>query len=292
MAYLRYQDYIKTIQDVNMQQIISGDDTQRTLCEAAAQQTAIEHLTAKYDTTKEFTDTNPYSFTTVYQAGQRAELNFSTYNTATAYVVNTLVINTGLAYICTGATTGPFDITNWTLLGKQYDIFYITQPYPTFNYALFYNINDKVFYKNNVYTAKYATQSIDQQSALQFGSLDNIPPPNIFPDDPALGATYWGIGVPYSVAAGSLPTDTTKWTKGDNRNASLVRRLVQICLYYLHDRIAPRGIPEQRTTGYTEAIAWLDMAKEGEITVGLPLIQPKIDGRIRYGGSVRNINNY
>lgn len=292
MAYLRYQDYIKTIQDVNLQQIISGDDTQRTLSEVAAQEIVIERLTAKYDTSREFTDTNPYSFTTSYLAGQRAELNFPAYNALTAYVVNNLAVNAGSAYICTTNTTGVFTPGNWFLLGKQYDLFYITYPYPYFSYSLFYNVNDKVFYKNNVYTAKIATKSIDQQGALQFGVLDNIPPPNIFPDDVTLGTTYWGVGVPYSVTAGVLTTDITKWTKGDNRNPSLVRRVVQICVYDIHERIAPRGIPEQRANAYTEAIAWLDMAKEGEITVRLPLIQPKIDGRIRYGGAVRNINNY
>jgi hypothetical protein len=39
-------------------------------------------------------------------------------------------------------------------------------------------------------------------------------------------------------------------------------------------------------------MAWLDMAKEGQITVDIPLLQPKIDGRIRYGGEVKRINIY
>lgn len=292
MPYLRYQDYIKTIQDVNLQQILAADDTQRILSEQAAQATAIEHLTAKYDTAKEFKDTTPYSNTATYQAGTLVELNFSLYNASTNYVVGNLVVNSGSAYICTATTTGTFDPTKWTLLGKQYDLFYVTLPYPEFNYKIYYSKGDQVYWKGKVYECQINTQLVDQQTALQYYTLDNIPIPNVFPDSLVNGVQYWGTGTAYTVGPGVLPTDTTKWTNGDNRNASMVRHLVQICLFYLHDRLAPRNIPEQRKEGYAEAMAWLDAAKLGEITLTIPLLQPKIDGRIRYGGNVKNINTY
>lgn len=292
MPYLRYQDYIKTIQDVNLQQILANDDTQRILCERAAQATAIERLTAKYDTSKEFTDTTVYSHSTIYQAGALIELNFATYSTTTNYVINNLVVNAGSAYICTANTTGAFDPTKWTLLGARYDLFYVTLPFPEFNYKSFYNKGDQVFWKGKTYTCQIATQIIDQQSALQYATLDNIPIPNVFPDSLLNGVQYWGVGVAYSVGPGVLPTDTTKWTKGDNRSSSMVRHLVQICLFYLHDRLAARNIPDQRKEGYQEAMDWLDNAKEGEITIDIPLLQPKIDGRIRYGGDIKKVNTY
>ena len=34
------------------------------------------------------------------------------------------------------------------------------------------------------------------------------------------------------------------------------------------------------------------MAARGEITLRLPLIQPKSGSRIRYGGNTKSINNY
>jgi hypothetical protein len=292
MPYLRYQDYVKTIQDVNLQQIIANDDTQRTLTELAAQETAIEHLTAKYDTDKEFTDTTIYNRTTIYFADDLVELNYPVYVPATSYVIGNLVTNAGKCYNCTTNTTGAFNSAHWNLLGNLYDLFYVTMPKPEFNYKKYYNIDDQVFWKNKTYTCKIQTQLIYHEAALQFPSIESIPIPNVFPDDPVNGVQYWGVGVNYSVAAATLPTDTTKWTKGDNRSQSMVRRLVQICLYYLHDRLAQRNIPELRKEGYAEAMAWLDMAKEGQITVDIPLLQPKIDGRIRYGGEVKRINIY
>lgn len=291
MPYLRYQDYIKTIQDVQIQQIIAGDDTQRILCEHAAQATAIEHLVVKYDISKEFTETLPFSYTTAYQAQGRVELNFIDYNPTNGAALHDLRINADLAYICTMAQTGAFDVSKWTLLGKKYDLFYVTNPHPEFNYKIFYNKGDKVIWKNKIYTASIGTQLMDHTTQLQY-TLDTIPIPNVFPDDLINGVQYWGVGTTYTVTAGTLPTDATKWTKGDNRNASMVRRLVQVCLFYLHDRLSQRNIPQLRADGYAEAMAWLDAANQGEITVDLPLVQPKIDGRIRYGGDVKRINQY
>jgi len=265
MAYLRYYDYSKTIQDVNLQQIINADDNTRLLCEQTAQATAIEHLKAKYDTDLEFTNTVVWSPSVAYAAGTLVELNYAVYDPAKSYVTNNLVTYSGSCYICTG-NTGPiaFDPTKWTLLGKLYDLFYVTYPKPYFWYKNYYNKGDQVFYVNKIYTALIPTMLIDQQTALQYGSTDSIPYPNVFPDSALNGLQYWGAGTAYSVTAGTLPTDTSKWTKGDNRNPNMVRRLVQICLYYLHDRIAQRNMPEVRSLGYAEAMAWLDMAKTGE----------------------------
>ena len=120
----------------------------------------------------------------------------------------------------------------------------------------------------------------------------NIPPPNVFPDDPVNGATYWGTGTAYSVPAGTLTTNTTYWTFGDNRNQSLVQVVTDISLYHLHSRIAPVNIPELRAARYRAAIDLLKMASEGDITFDLTLLQPRQGARIRFGSNIKNSNSY
>lgn len=292
MAYLRLFDYYRAIQDAQLQQVITSNDSIRSMAEIEAQAEAVSYLTQKYDTDKEFTDTLVWNNSATYYAGNLVELNYSDYDSTHTYSTGNLVVYSGSAYICTGATTSEFSPASWTLLGLKYDLLYVTYPQTEFNYKTYYNKGDKVFWKNKVYTCAIATTLMSQQDALQYRIITNIPIPNVFPDDPVNGLQYWGVGVAYSVTPGTLPTDTTKWTKGDNRSAQLVHKVIDVCLYNLHSRIAPKNIPQLRMDRYAAAIAWLDMAKAGEITADIPLKQPKTDGRIRYGGDVRRINSY
>jgi hypothetical protein len=178
------------------------------------------------------------------------------------------------------------------MIGAQYAIFYVTLPKPEFLLTDRYAVGDLVYWRNKVYTCKIATGSLTQEQAIQYGLYANIPAANIFPDDPANGAAFWGAGVAYEVAAGTVPTDATKWTAGDNRNPQLVNYLIDIALYHVHTRIAPRNIPELRVKRYDDAIKWLKMAGRGEITAALSLIQPKTGARIRFGGKIKNVNTY
>lgn len=292
MAYLRYYDYLKAIQDVNIQQIINQDDSIRLTAESEAQAEVISYLVQKYDIQKEFTDTTIWNPATTYYGNNLVELNYADYVPATAYVIGNLVTYLGNCYICTTNTTGVFVPANWTLLGKKFDLFYITLPYKEFYYKSLYNVGDQVWWKNKTYTALKSSQTLTHDTALQYAENNSIPGVNVFPDDPKDGVTYWGVGVNYSVTAGTLPTDTTKWTKGDNRSVQIVQKVVDICLFHLHSRIAPRNIPALRENRYKMAIDWLQMAGQGQITADIPLLQPKTDGRIRWGSQVKRINDY
>lgn len=290
MAYIRLFDYYRAIQDAQLQQIISSNDSIREVAEAEAQAEVISYLTQKYDTESEFTDTVPFDPSATYYANDLVELNFNTYNSALNYINGDVVIEAGFGYICNTPTTGAFDVNKWDKLGKQYDLFHVKVPEMEFNYKSYYVAGDKVFFKNKVYTAKIASPVLDHFNSLQYASTSNYPLPNVWPDDPINGSTYWGTGVPYSVS-GTIPTDDV-WKKGDNRSVQLVHKTVDIILYHLHSRIAPKNIPQLRMDRYAAAIAWLDMAKTGEVTADIPVRQPKQGVRMRWSSAPRNDNTY
>ena len=82
------------------------------------------------------------------------------------------------------------------------------------------------------------------------------------------------------------------WTLGDNRNAQIVEVMVWITLYKLSPLISPRNIPPLWEKKYDEALTWLQMCAQGEITLSVPEIQPAQGSRIRYNSQVKKINDY
>lgn len=294
MGYLRLRDYSKQIQDSLLSQVLGNDDSIRTLTEAAAVSEARSYLVQKYYLNIELTDTNPYSATQAYLAGQRAELNFPPFSASSAYAVGNLVIYNGEAFQCSATVTTPgaFNPADWMLLGNQYDVYYAQYPQPVFNIYGCYQAGDQVFWNNKVYTCVLPSVFLDHDDVLQRSKTYNIPLPNIFPDDPVNGATYWGEGIAYSVPVGTLPTNTTYWTLGDNRCQQLVQLVTDISLYHLHSRISPVNIPELRNSRYRAAIDLLKMAATGDITFDLAQLQPRQGSRIRFGSNIKNTNSY
>lgn len=249
MSYILQADLIRVIQDVNLQQIISSNQSILSGAILAAEAEAKSYLRQKYDITAEFADINTWSNIAVYKAGAR------------------VADNAGVLY-------------------------YAKLPQPLFQYGGLYNIGDKVFWKDKVYTAKVQTPLLDHDTGLQYREIENIPLANPAPDDPQNGVAYWGVGVAYSVPAGTALTNTTYWTLGDSRDQQMVLYLIDITLYHVHARIAPRNIPDLRVKRYDDALGWLKMCARGEVTPALPLLQPHQGNRIRFGGGIRNINTY
>ena len=79
---------------------------------------------------------------------------------------------------------------------------------------------------------------------------------------------------------------------GAARDPQLLAYTVDIALYHLHCRIAPRNIPELRQTKYDNAISWLKMCAFGDVTPKLSVKDPKAGARIRFGSNKRNTNTY
>lgn len=65
---------------------------------------------------------------------------------------------------------------------------------------------------------------------------------------------------------------------GEERNPRIVMLMVDIVLYHIHSRIAPRNIPEIREIRYDNAIEWLKAVNKGTIIPDLPLLEDSVNG--------------
>lgn len=170
------------------------------------------------------------------------------------------------------------------------ELYYVTPPADGFDYDKTYAVGDSVLWKDKVYTAVKTSPCLSHSGALQYGEYKNIPNKNVAPDDLDYGESYWGTGTTYTVT--EMPTDTTKWTKGDNRNSLIVMYMVDITLYHVHSRISPRNIPPLRVDRYNMAITALREINDGVRLVDVPMNQPKQHQRFLFGGKVKKQNGY
>jgi hypothetical protein len=301
MSYLTPRDYKKTIQADNLLQIIGGDDT----ILADAMETAVEeaqsHLVQKYEIAREFQDVTEWDKLDSYLAFNRVYLDADLFNAASTYALGAYITYgaTGAKYLTVYRSNvaiivaAPFNAAQWDAIAPQYTIYTPKLPAPEFNYLTIYKVGDLVIWNNKKYTCAIATGAITQDLALQFGSYQNIPKGNIFPDDPINGLQYWGAGVAFSVAVNTAIDNVTYWEQNDPRSRQVVKCVVDIALYYVHDRIAPRNVPDLRIKNYDDSIKKLKKFAEGDTTnIKMPLIQPASGRRIRFGGNVKHNNSY
>lgn len=293
--YLNLNDYTRQIQLPQLAEIIGNNTSVRLMAEMAALAEVKSYLVQRYDCSEEFTDMAEWSHSVSYKALQRFFLKYTEFSSASTYALNDKVTYLTKCYICTLAvgTAGSFNPANWTLLGNENDIYYGTLPSAQFDYYTTYKKDDEVFYKNKVYTAKK-------------------PSKEVLPTDANFGFEYWGNGVAYSIAPGTLPTNTTYFTLGDNRSQKVVQVMIDVTLYQLQSRIDSRNIPILRIERYMgkevdrgvfkgfiqyptySALGWLQSAagEADAITADLPKLMPNQGNRIRYGGYPKTVNHY
>lgn len=294
MGYLIDADYERLIQDLNIQQIISGNLSLKSKAELVSLTEIKSYLSAKYDVAKEFTDTTLYNPIAIYKAANRVYITGTFYNESATYALNALAQRGGKVYRCTTAIGVPeaFNIANWQLLGSMNDIFYAVFPKPEFNLLSVYAVGDQVFWKDKVYTCRIATSSIDHTTLIQYPTTNSIPFTNVFPDDVQNGAAYWGVGVAYTVPVNSI-LNAIYFIAGDNRNQQMVSNVLDCVIYNLYGRIPPGVVPEIRVYRYTALKNWLNnVAKGDEIIADIPKLQPPQGARIRWGSRIKRINDY
>ena len=211
--YLRTKDYGRFIQSENLGQVISSDETLRLLSETAAQEEINSYLIGKYDTSKEFTSTDPFSITDIYSAQSRVELiGYPTYDPTATYTAasKVIVIYSGNIYQCksdSAVPAGNFTLSDWTLLGALNDLFYIALPYPAFNINEIIKKGYFRFYKGKIYKALRDSYPVGHDQLINYVNYSGVPAYNVFPDDPVNGQLYWGTGTTYAVTG--LPVSAT-----------------------------------------------------------------------------------
>jgi hypothetical protein len=301
MSYLTPGDYRKSIQADNLNQVISSDQSILDDAVETAIEEAMSRLIQKYDISREFKDTPAWDRADTYKALDRVYLDPPAYSiTATYSAGDYVIVTTGTPPVSivyksiAGNAPGAFNAAQWDKVGYRYAIYNAQAPKPEFDYRTVYKAGDQVFWKDKVYTCIVPSSAITHELAIQYLTYANIPYGNVFPDDPVSGLQYWGAGTPYSIAGNTDITDITKWTPGDNRSKVVVRCVVACALYYVHDRISPRNIPDLRVKNYDDALKTLkDYAIGNDRTaINMVPIQPKQGGRIRWGGNVKNNNTY
>lgn len=294
MSYIQTSDLKRLIQADNLSQITGSDDT---VLDYAIMASVIElktYLVQKYIVDDEIKDFKTYAKSATYYFGDRLILTASAYSALVTYAIGDLAIRPSTAdvYICINITSGAFEPNDWTLLGANNSMYYTILPptYTAFNYLTFYRKDDNVYYAGKKYTAKQDTPILTQQEALQYGNTSNLPLRNVFPNADN-GSAYWTDNGAYTIP-NQLITNDGVFTAGDNRNHQLVNICIDIALYHLHSRIAPRNIPDLRVKRYDDAVLWLKRISNGDLTADLPLIQPKSGARIRWGSATKQVNNY
>jgi len=312
-SFLFIGDYAKQIEANTLTQLTGGSNSILQGIQRAAVEECISYLKQKYDTSLEFENTTQHYRTSTYLAENTVYLNANAYDPTATYALNAYTLYNGSVYQCATAITTPeiFNPTKWQLLGLQYDLYNAIVPYPIFNFYNYYKVGDEVFWNNNTYTCKIATQAINHDASLAIGTAIDYNVINVFPDDTANGVQYWGQPTAYIVPANTSLLNTTYWQVGDNRDQKLLMVCVAIALYHLHFRISPKNIPDaiiHRYMGDSQdraqkgdriiyptysALGWLQACSIGtDITPELPLLQPRQGARVRFGGNVKLTNIY
>lgn len=355
MPYMTASDYRTYIQPVYFSQLLQTDDSKRIIAEAEALAIVKGKIEQRYDVSTEFTNTLPWSATTIYNARGRVIIDYPAYSTTSAYAIGVCVIQNSTGYVCTSTIASPgeaFNPGHWSSLGPQYSIYFVSYPpictyqptlaepnNPVFNLYRYYSKGDIVFWKGYTYTCAMATIFIQPCNLIQFYQYKNVPNYNIFPDDGVNNANsqYWMKGAYYSLAADTLPTVTyatynpattysinalvtynglayistvaftgaaeafnpqywnlvsQQWTLGDNRDQQLTMCMKAIVVYNLSPLLSPRNVVTEWADRYEMAMHTLKNMAEGNISVDIPQIEPRMGMMTSYGGNIKQNNRY
>jgi hypothetical protein len=275
---LRDIDYLRLIRDDVVTQIIESNQQIKLDVEQAAQAEMMSYLAQRYLVNQVFADTKTFDISATYKGKQLVEFTAVAYDATATYSTDDFVLQGGKIYkSIAGNVPHAFVLNEWTYICEDKDLFYIHLPYDEYDTMIEYNAGDKVYYNNYEYTCLIKNKNI-----------------------PVINTLFWSKGAAYTVT-GVYPDDSTKWTKGDNRNQQIVMYLLDITLYHLHSRINPRNIPDLRKERYDGnnpsqnggAVAWLKRVASGDLTADLPQIVAQQGMSIRYGSSApKQTNTY
>jgi hypothetical protein len=279
--FLRKEDYLKQIQQTNLNQILeqsrslSGDPEILAFTEKTAINFVKNHLSGRYRVDDIFADFKEFDITAEYKYGDRINLTAPTYAAATAYLVGDRVKYLNSVYECILNSTGnlPTNATYWILLGVE-GIYSID--FPT-------RFDDRIYYLEDDLTNEYFNVYKKNEN---FAGYKEGTPVTI--------QAYWDLITPanYDTFTGDYPKDNTYWKLKDNRDFTLVKIIIDITLYDLHSIINPRNIPQLRQDRYTGSVEFLKDVVRGKMNMDLPSFKAQNGYRLRAGSEQQNINKY
>ena len=322
----RRSDFHFTFEDIK-------EETKEILVDAemTAQEEISSYLKGRYIVEHIFAPTQEWSSGSTYFGKNLVYYNEPTYSSATTYNIGDRLSYYDKIYEClSGGTSGitPSASTSFSYIVNNNEYFYTNLPCQEYKVINNYKQGDIVWFEDNIYQAvqgvrgKNPAQS--QNLELRYGipsaqGYSGLYPEtnlsqNTFPDIainplPNVADNYWRLyngpvsswftGTTYYFS-GVQPTNTTYFTKGDNRNAQIKLYLIDIILYHLHSRINPRNMPELRAIRYDGnnqfqtggAIGWMKNVEKGKVNLDCPEIEPNQGGNIRWGSYPKNNNQY
>jgi hypothetical protein len=169
-------------------------------------------------------------------------------------------------------------------------VFKVVIPY---NDATAFVVGDRVYWSEAAYS-ETASYTIGQRVSYNNNIYSAIGTPTVGPFLPAEWNLLTENNTFYtciSASTGNLPTNTTYFTAGDNRNPKIKEITVDVTLYNIHSKISPRNIPDVRRVRYDgfgnkndseNAIRYLEKVQKGQITPDLPVIDPVVQNTERF----------
>jgi hypothetical protein len=298
-------DYLKVTLSDTVRDLIDSNYNQWLDAEQAAQLEMASYLNQRYIVANIFTDTTLYDPLKTYYAKALVQYSETEYNDLTAYVVGDRVSFDGYIYECYDAAQGisPENTDYWVKRVLDYSLYYVTLPSDEWDKDTTYEVGDVVWYKNKQYTATVSCKNIEPStttsvniwgSGTAYTISANLTPDIEYKDEITYAAndlvTYKGSKYKaLNSTTGNLPTDalnwsleTTdyEWTYGDNRNALLVRFLLDITAYHFMRSVPARAIPDHIKQAYNGdsaddrggALGWLKNVAKGFVSADLPEI--------------------
>jgi hypothetical protein len=286
MAFLRELDYLTLINQDNLNVVLKqargilGDPDVLLNTEQGCIATMKNFLRGRFKVDQIFADFQTWNIATTYQINQRLDWTADDWTAATVYTSGQLVNYSGSVYEKNATTAGyvagtlPTSATYFTNRGLE-DVYYVTTP-PAYDEDTEYTATTGT----TTYLFKYYIRT-SVTAGYEAG---------ILPTD----TTYWERITdlsPYA-ATGHWPNETSYWTRGDNRDLSIVECLVDLVLYDLHAIINPRQIPALRDSRGAAAEKWLREIKDGSYDMALPEYGAQTGYRIRFGSNEQNQLTY
>ena len=335
--FLTFDDYNTLIKQDDLSQILGSKegqpftgDSKATLLEVeqVSQEEISSYIRGRYIVDQIFAPTQDFSTGSTYFGKNLVVYKEPIFNTGTTYNAGQRCSYLDNIYECiSGSTAGDFPntaATEFNFIVENEQFFYANLPCQEYNINTNYIQNTLVWFEDNIYKAKQniigTNPAQSQNLELRYGipsvqgylgiyndtGISGVGIPNPVPN---VNTNFWQLyngqvsswfsGTTYYFS-GQVPTNTTYWTQGDNRNPQVKMYLIDIILYHLHSRINPRNIPELRAIRYdgdtpqqnTGAIGWLKNIEKGKVNLNCPEIEPAQGGNIRFGSYPKASNWY